>query len=222
MNISCKFLADTIISCKSLADQIKSCKMLEGFLKEMKGFSKKLARKKFPCKNLARNMLAPKFQFIGLRVKLVYPYGDVCFSSQILRHLLIDCPNIQDYWTYPNSSCTKSTAIKGASFLPKKLHFYFSFRQKHFENQAIDFASNLIGKSLTCCISAGRWLRPVFLQTQCTTWEVVPMDFHKRVFGRKFIVCSKTEFFHFMFFADLLTFRVLLEAPKSQCPWYLT
>ena len=113
----------------------------------------------------------------------------------------------------------------------RKLHFcrkksiflsFCSFRQKHFENQAIDFASNFIGKSFTWWKSAGRWLRPVLLQTQCTTWEAVSMDFHKRVSGRKFIVCSKTEFFHFMFFADLLTSRVLLEALKSQRPLYLS
>ena len=30
------------------------------------------------------------------------------------------------------------------------------------------------------------------------------------------------EFFLFMFFADLLTSRVLLEAPKTQRPWYLS
>ena len=73
INISCKFLADTIISYKSLADQINSCKMLARFLQEMKGFSKKLARKKLTFENFARNMLALKFQFIGLRVEKSMP-----------------------------------------------------------------------------------------------------------------------------------------------------
>ena len=79
INISCKFLADTIISCNSLADQIKSCKILARFLQEMIGFPKKFARKTFPCKNLPGNMLAFKFQYIGLRVEWECPYGDVCF-----------------------------------------------------------------------------------------------------------------------------------------------
>ena len=57
------------ISCKSLVDQIKSCKMLAGFLEEIKSFPKELATKNCPCRNLAKNMLALKFQFIGLRVE---------------------------------------------------------------------------------------------------------------------------------------------------------
>ena len=103
--------------------------------------------------------------------------------------------------TTASAHVPKVLPSKELHFCRKKSNFlsFWSFRHKHFENQPINFAI-FIGKSTTCWNSAGRWLRPVLLPTQWATWEVVSTDFHKRIFSRNFIVCSKNWVFSFHFF----------------------